>query len=205
MYMGGATNDVVWKTLGEICDVRDGTHDSPKETALGKYLITSKNVKNGFIDYAGAYFISEKDFEQINKRSKVDVWDILFTMIGTIGEVGLITDEADFAIKNVGLIKTGNELLARYLKHYLLSSSVKNYIKINRSKGTQGFLALGKLRGLPVPIVSKEIMERLVYVLDNFETICTDLNIGLPAEIEKRQQQYEYYRDKLLNFPEKAD
>ena len=200
-----AISEGVWKTLGEICDVRDGTHDSPKETAYGKYLITSKNVKNGTVDYNGAYFISEKDFEQINQRSKVDIWDILFTLIGTIGEVGLVTKEADYAIKNVGLIKTGDELLSRYLKHYLVSSNVKKYIKVNCSKGTQAFLALGKLRGLPVPVLSKEKMKRLVDVLDNFDSICTDLNIGLPAEIEARQKQYEYYRDSLLTFVEKGN
>ena len=98
--------------------MRDGTHDSPKPTLKGKYLITSKNVKNGVIDYTGAYFISDKDFEQINVRSKVDTWDILFTMIGTIGEIGVLAYEPDFAIKNVGLIKTGNELLARFLSIY---------------------------------------------------------------------------------------
>ena len=200
MSVGGATSDVVWRTLGEICDVRDGTHDSPKPAPTGKYLITSKNVKNGTIDYTGAYFISDKDYEQINVRSKVDTWDILFTMIGTIGEIGMVAHEPDFAIKNVGLIKTGNELLSRFLRHYLVSDRVKAYIDANRSKGTQAFLALGKLRELPVPVVSEPAMKKLVQVLDNFDAICSDLNIGLPAEIEARHKQYEYYRDKLLTF-----
>ena len=197
---GGATSYVAWRTLGEICDVRDGTHDSPKPSLTGKYLITSKNVKNGTIDCTGAYLISDKDYEQINVRSKVDTWDILFTMIGTIGEIGMVAHEPDFAIKNVGLIKTGNELLSRFLRHYLVSDKVKAYIDANRSKGTQAFLALGKLRELPVPVVSEPVMKNLVHVLDNFDAICSDLNIGLPAEIEARQKQYEFYRDKLLSF-----
>lgn len=79
-----------WMKLGDICDVRDGTHDSPKQTLNGKYLITSKNIKNGTIDYAGSYFISNEDFDKINLRSKVEINDILFTMIGTIGEIGLV-------------------------------------------------------------------------------------------------------------------
>ena len=199
----GMTSDVKWRALEEICDVRDGTHDSPKPTPTGKYLITSKNVKNGTIDYTGAYLISDKDYEQINVRSKVDTWDILFTMIGTIGEIGVVAYESDFAIKNVGLIKTGNELLSRFLRHYLVSDKVKAYIDANRSKGTQAFLALGKLRELPVPVVSEPAMKKLVQVLDNFDAICTDLSSGLPAEIEARQKQYEYYRDKLLSFEEK--
>lgn len=81
---------ISWMKLGDICDVRDGTHDSPKQTLNGKYLITSKNIKNGTIDYAGSYFISNEDFDKINLRSKVEINDILFTMIGTIGEIGLV-------------------------------------------------------------------------------------------------------------------
>ena len=58
------------------------------------------------------------------------------------------------------------------------------------------------LNAFPVPVPSLEIQERIVNVLDDFEKICTDLKIGLPAEIEARQKQYEYYRDKLLTFAE---
>lgn len=57
---------------------------------------------------------------------------------------------------------------------------------------------------LPIPIPSLEVQKRLVEVLDNFDAICTDLSSGLPAEIEARQKQYEYYRDKLLSFEEKT-
>ena len=191
---------VEWKTLGEVCDVRDGTHDSPNKKAFGKYLITSKNVKNGSINFDSAYFISESDFDNINKRSKVDIDDLLFTMIGTVGEVAHITEEADFAIKNVGLIKTQSRILARYLLHYLHSTYAKDYILSNSSKGSQVFLGLGKLRNFPIPYVEPKIQSRIVQVLDNFDTVCNDLNIGLPKEIELRQKQYEYFRDKLLTF-----
>ena len=191
---------VEWKLLGEVCDVRDGTHDSPNKKAFGKYLITSKNVKNGSINFDSAYLISESDFDNINKRSKVDIDDLLFTMIGTVGEVAHITEEPDFAIKNVGLIKTQSRILARYLLHYLQSTYAKDYISSNSSKGSQVFLGLGKLRNFPIPYVEPKIQSRIVQVLDNFDTVCNDLNIGLPKEIELRQKQYEYFREKLLTF-----
>ena len=191
---------VEWKTLREVCDVRDGTHDSPNKKAFGKYLITSKNVKNGSINFDSAYFISESDFDNINKRSKVDIDDLLFTMIGTVGEVAHITEEPDFAIKNVGLIKTQSRILARYLLHYLQSTYAKDYILSNSSKGSQVFLGLGKLRNFPIPYVEPKIQSRIVQVLDNFDMVCNDLNIGLPKEIELRQKQYEYFREKLLTF-----
>lgn len=62
---------------------------------------------------------------------------------------------------------------------------------------------MAEMRNLRVPVPSLKIQKRLVEVLDNFDTLCTDLSSGLPAEIEARQKQYEYYRDKLLSFEEK--
>ena len=191
-----------FKKLNEITDVRDGTHDSPKPVNVGKYLVTSKNIKNGTVNFDGSYLISEKDYNLINQRSKVDKNDLLFTMIGTIGEVGIVEQEPDYAIKNVGLIKTNNILLSKFLFYYLTSNGVKKYIKNNKSKGSQVFLALGKLRNIPIPVLSDVIVEKIVNILDRFDKLCNDISEGLPAEIEARQKQYEYYRDKLLTFKE---
>lgn len=187
--------------LGEICDVRDGTHDSPKKQLFGKYLVTSKNVKNGKVNFNNAYYISEKDYVDINKRSKVDIYDLLFTMIGTVGEVAQITEEANFAIKNVGLIKTNNKILSRYLFYYLKSEKIRNYLSENKSKGSQVFISLGKLRNMEIILPSKEVQEQVVSILDKFDKLVNDINEGLPKEIELRQKQYEYYRERLLNFP----
>ena len=101
------TNPMGWemKSLGKICDVRDGTHDSPKYVKEGHPLLTSKNFKDGAIEYEGANLIADVDFHQINKRSKVDVGDLIMPMIGTIGNPVLVEQEPDFAIKNVALIK----------------------------------------------------------------------------------------------------
>ena len=90
----------------EFClKVADGTHDSPKETKSGKKLVTSKNIIGGNLNLENSYYISLEDYNEIKKRSKVDKWDILLSMIGTVGEVALIKEEPDFAIKNVGLLK----------------------------------------------------------------------------------------------------
>lgn len=187
--------------LGEICAVRDGTHDSPKKQLVGKYLVTSKNVKNGKVDFNNAYYISEKDYLDINKRSKVDAYDLLFTMIGTVGEVAQITEEVNFAIKNVGLIKTKDKILSRYLFYYLKSEKIRNYLSENISKGSQVFISLGKLRNMEIILPNKEVQEYVVSILDKFDRLINDIKEGLPKEIELRQKQYEYYRERLLNFP----
>ena len=91
----------------EFCaSVRDGTHDSPKPVERGRKLVTSRHLTTGQLDLSDAYLISEEDFDHINKRSKVDKWDVLISMIGTVGEPCLIKEEPDFAIKNIGLFKT---------------------------------------------------------------------------------------------------
>ena len=186
---------VEWKPLGEICDVRDGTHDSPAKQSSGKHLITSKNVKNGTVVFDGAYHISEIDFHNINKRSKVDIDDLLFTMIGTVGEIAHVTESPNYAIKNIGLIKTNSNMLSRYLFHYLQSQKAKIYIENNRSKGNQAFLALGKLRAFPIPIPPLEIQEKIVKILDKL----TKLTAELTAEHALRKKQCQYYRDFLLD------
>ena len=99
--------DMSWQInkISDIYDVRDGTHDSPKYVDKGHPLITSKNLKNNQVNYNKVKFISNEDYNHINKRSRVDVGDVLFAMIGTIGNPVVIDKEPDFAIKNVALFK----------------------------------------------------------------------------------------------------
>ena len=89
--------------------------------------------------------ISDADFEAINKRSKVDNGDILFGMIGTIGNP-VIVDRSDFAIKNVALIKEGGDIPNRFLIQLLKSSVFEKYIRNENAGNTQKFLGLSKIR-----------------------------------------------------------
>ena len=93
------------KRLGEIYDVRDGTHDSPKYHAKGYPLITSKNLKREGLSFVNVQFISEDDYKKVNMRSAVHKGDVLFAMIGTIGNPTEVKIEPNFAIKNVALFK----------------------------------------------------------------------------------------------------
>lgn len=166
-----------WKEykLGEVCDVRDGTHDSPKECSYGKPLVTSKNIKNGRIDLVNTYLISDKDYDSVNRRSKVDVWDVLFSMIGTVGECAIVKDTVSFAIKNVGLFKTGgNELLAKWIYYYFQSNSAKTEIDAKIKGSTQQYIALGDLRSFPILFPSIEIQRYIIGILE-----CIDDKIDL--------------------------
>ena len=122
-------------TLSFICDVRDGTHESPVYQKNGVVFITSKNIFKGKIDFSGSVFISKKDAFDIDKRSRVDRNDILMSMIGTIGNCALIDFEPDFCIKNIALIKPKN-IEEKYLFQFLVSCIFEKYIsrKISRIK-----------------------------------------------------------------------
>lgn len=166
----GFNDDWEKRKLNEISDVRDGTHDSPKYINEGHPFITSKNVKNGYINYDDIQYISDSDFNEINKRSKVDKNDILFGMIGTIGNIALIRENANFAIKNVALIKDKNIVYYLYLYHYLQSQNILKQFDENKDGGTQQFIALNKIRDLNIVLPSKpeqEIIGNFLEKLDN--------------------------------------
>lgn len=147
--------------ISKLFDVKDGTHDSPKYQINGYNLITSKHLKeNGQIDFQSANKISGTDFIDINKRSKVDYLDVLFTMIGTVGNILIVSDESiDFAIKNIGLFKTSqNKKLIHYAYYYLRSDFSEKYFKERLSGSTQQYVTLKTLRELPIIIPDDNII-----------------------------------------------
>lgn len=158
------------RKLSDVADVRDGTHDSPKFYNDGFPLVTSKNLKGGSIDFSDCSFISEQDFNEINKRSKVDPGDILFGMIGTIGNPAIIA-HTGFAIKNVALIKEGNIINNRFIYHLLSSKVFENYIARENAGGTQKFIALNQIRNFdflaPTLVEQSKIIELLDCISQN--------------------------------------
>lgn len=179
--------DLKWerKKLCEICDVRDGTHDSPKYVEHGIPLITSKNILNDEIDFNNVSFISEKDCVEIEKRSKVTKGDILMPMIGTIGRPIIVATERRFAIKNVALIKCTDNPINKYVLAVLKSSLFDEYIKTHKRGGTQNFISLTDIRNFEIPLPSIDVQNDLVGKLEYEEKIIR-LNKDLIKIYEQR-------------------
>ena len=95
-------------------------------------------------------------------------------------------------------------LLPRFLFFSLTVSGFKTYLSNNLTLGNYPSISNNTLLEYEVPVPSLANQQRIVAILDRFDTLTTDLTQGLPAEIEKRRQQYEYYRDKLLTFKRKG-
>ena len=148
-------NDWLYTELKEVKDVRDGTHASPNYFFSGYPLVTSKNLTDSGLNLNDVSLISESDYIEINKRSKVEAGDILLGLIGTIGKPVLVEIDG-FAIKNVGLIKNGGQIQNQFLLQYLKTNIFNKYIQIEMAGNTQKFLGLETLRNTKVPIPSPE-------------------------------------------------
>ena len=97
------------------------------------------------------------------------------------------------------VLKFDNYELRRYVEIYLNSIDLSKFI----SGGAQPKLNQENLNKIVIPVPDREKVKAIVSILDRFDKLCNDLSTGHPAEIEARQKQYEYYRDKLLTFKEK--
>jgi type I restriction enzyme S subunit len=148
---GLVPEDWPMQQLGTVCDVRDGTHESPRFHSEGVPLVTSKNIVNGHLDLENISYISEQDAREINKRSKVESNDILISMIGTIGSAVLVDFEPRFCIKNVALVKP-RRVLPTFLIQLIGSPQFQGYLNDSLDGGIQKFIALGTLRRLNIPV-----------------------------------------------------
>ena len=187
----------------EYCKkVFDGTHDSPKPVENGRLLITSKHIANRSLDISSAYLISEEDFENVNKRSQVHQWDILFSMIGTVGNVYIETSEKiDYAIKNMGVFSCQNKEKAYWLYYYLQSPLVQAKIDALMAGAVQKFVPLGFLRDLDIPEYtenSKKVVQ-ILSALDDKIALNKKMNQKLEC-MAKRLYDYWFVQ---YDFPDK--
>ncbi len=176
-------NSWEWVRLQDVLDVRDGTHDSPKYVDEGMPLVTSKNLSPSGLNLSKVNYISEKDHIEISKRSKVDIGDVLFAMIGTIGNPVIIEEEPCFSIKNVALFKhykTGL-IYSRFLHSYLVFATEN--MKHNASGAVQNFVSLGYLRNYPMPLPPLEEQKRIVEKVEALISLCDELENKLSAAI----------------------
>ena len=173
--------------LGEVCDVRDGTHDSPKYVHDGYPLITSKNLKEGSIDFINVNLISREDLDAINRRSKVDAGDILMPMIGTIGNPVIADVPCEYAVKNVALIKFHKDSRVDnlFLKDILSSAEMQSKFDLQASGSTQRFIPLGFIRKLLIPLPPLETQQAIVAEIEAEQTLVA-ANRELIERFEKK-------------------
>lgn len=159
--------------LNSICDVRDGTHDSPKYVQEGGIpFITQKNITKEGLSFDNVNYISQEDHEKIIKRSNVEYGDIIFSMIGANrGMSCLIDDKRIFSIKNVGLIKSEGKAEQKFILYYLQSQNAQTYVEQVSAGGAQSFVSLKNLRAFPIPLPNKETQRQIVAQIEKEQAL----------------------------------
>lgn len=156
-----------WVHFSDVMDIRDGTHDSPRFFDSGIPMVTSKNLKNGIIDFSNIKYVTKEVAEQINLRSNVDTGDILFAMIGSIGNPVIVNKDREFVIKNMALFKNFAKkcIKIEYVYNFLILQQV--FLRSIASGGVQSFIALNVFRKMLFPLPPIEEQQRIVEKLNS--------------------------------------
>ena len=164
-----------WVRLSEVINVRDGTHDSPKYRETGIPLVTSKNISGGRLDFSNVKYISREDANKINERSNVDSGDILFAMIGSIGNPVIVKKDREFCVKNVALFKNydKSKMCIEYVYWFLYREQY--VMKKNASGGVQSFISLKVFRNYLFPLPPLEEQKRIIAKIEELLPYCDQL------------------------------
>lgn len=190
--------------LSDLCIIGDGLHGTPHYVDESEYyFINGNNLNNGKITYDNkTKKVSKTDFD--NQSILLNDNTLLMSINGTIGKVSYYNNEKIMLGKSVAYfnIKDKNRLSKKYLYYLLQSPNSIKYYQDSLTGSTILNLGLKSLREFEVQIPSIDEQNRVANILERFDKLINDITVGIPAEIELRRKQYEYYRNKLLSFEE---
>lgn len=205
--IGGGIRQVTWMKINEIGTIYRGIAYSKKDfTETGTPCIHYGQIYTRYGTFANKTFTYVSE-ELANGKRLAKKGDLVMAVTSEnmedVGKCLAWLGEDDILVSNHACF-IRHSLNPKYLAYFLQTSYFFNYKK-KISKGVKVIdLDLNMFGDMLIPVPSMEEQERIVSILDRFEALTTDLRIGLPAEIEARRQQYEYYRNKLLTFDQAA-
>ena len=173
---------VEWKELREVCEIVRGIRITKKELLKEGYPVVSGGTS--FMGYTNEY----------NREKNT----ITIAQYGTAGYVNWQTEK--FWANDICFSVYPKESISNKYLYYFLMNKQDYLYEISNRTAVPYSISKEKILRIKIPIPPLEIQEKIVQILDKFNTVCNDLNIGLPKEIELRQKQYEYWREQLLNF-----
>lgn len=194
-------------SLEDVCLIVDCPHTSPKWKEYGVPVIRNYNLTNGVIDTTNLSYVDEEEYKIRIKRITPQQDDILFSREAPIGNVGIVPKNFRCCQgQRVVLLRPRKDIVFPQFLLYILQSGVihKQIERIEKIGSTVSNFNISDLKKLRFSIPPIDIQMAISQKLDFFSKICIDISGGLPAEIEARQKQYEYYRDRLLTFKERT-
>ena len=198
-------DDVNELPLSDICtSIADGDHQAPPQTNKGISFVTISNISdNGFIDFLKTKYVPNDYYNNLASKRKPQVGDVLYTVVGSIGIPVFIDFEKEFTFqRHIAILRFKPELVnPKYAFHFMRSSKFFNKANSVAMGAAQKTITLGTLGKLKISLPSLDRQNKVVAILDKFDSLANSITEGLPREIELRQKQYAYYRDLLLSFP----
>ena len=199
-----SNEQVAMCNLGDICEsIADGDHMPPPKADTGTPFITISNItEQNKIDFSNTMFVPHAYYDSLAEKRKPQKGDILYTVVGSYGIPVCIEEDSEFVFqRHIAILRPKKQIVKpRYMFHAMQSSAFKAQAGKTAKGAAQKTIGLAALAAMKMPVPTLDVQNRLVNVLDNFDAICSDLKIGLPAEIEARKKQYEFYRDALLTY-----
>mgnify|MGYP001012478208 CR=1 FL=1 len=186
------------KKLEDFAKIYDGTHQTPKYVNIGVPFVSVQDIKN---IYGTNKYITIEEYNKFKVKPRKN--DVFMTRIGDIGTCAIVKNDDDLAYYvTLALIRPSNDIvLSKFLKYLIESNQGKKELsKRILHNATPIKINLGEIGKLKFFIPSIPVQEHIVSILDKFDNIVNNISKGLPKEIELRQKQYEYYREKLLSF-----
>lgn len=200
-------SDVEWKRLDELFPfIRNGFVGTIKSFFTneidGIRYLEGTNIHDGVISDNEVLYVT-KEFHEKHIKNQLKADDILMVQSGHIGECAVVGKKYEGANCHALIIMSnGGKCLSKYYVYYFHTLKGFKSLTPAITGGTIKHVLAGKVGKIKVPVPHLEVQQRIVDILDRFDALCNDITSGLPAEIEMRQKQYEYYRDKLLTFKE---
>ena len=191
--------------IKDICELLTGyPFDSSQFTATGIHLLRGVNIKRGILDYSESnnrYWNSVQGYEKFLLSTD----DIVIAMDGSLVGKSYAQVKSNhlpsLLVQRVTRVRV-TKANAHYIYHYISSGAFTRYVEKKKTGGAVPHISLKDIANFKIPLPSENMQKEIADSLDRFDALCNDLTSGLPAEIEARKKQYEYYRDKILSFEE---
>ena len=207
--MNFSDKEVEFRSVGDLFEIKNGLNKEKAAFGKGKPIINFTDVYNkrwlANDSFKGLVDVTDDEIERYSAK----VGDVFFTRTSEtkedIGMSSTLVEEVPNCVFSGFVLRarpTTNLLLPKFCSYYFSTKQVRNTIVRYAAFTTRATTTGPKLSKIMVPILPIKEQQRIVDILDRFDTLCNDISAGLPAEIEARQKQYEYYRDKFLNFKE---
>lgn len=196
-------NGVEYKNIKDLCLENFWVMPStPNYQISGIPYITSKNIRDGIVTFDDVKYITENDYKLISNNRPIKKNDFLISMIGTIGEVGIVKeDNLPFYGQNMYLLRLNTELVnIKFFYHYFTSNKVRNVLFDKKNNSNQGYLKTKNIETLKIPLPPLKLQEEIVGILDNFDKLEVQLEKELEAELKERKNQYKFWREKIFSF-----